>query len=237
MDKSEQLVDQYLRSLNIGPVVYEPDGNIPPDFSVSGNIAVEVRRLNQNFEFPDGSRQGLEQLSIPLWKRFKSFLPSLGPSLNGECWYVSIDFRRPLEEWKTLEPLVRSQLRVFMSQPIRDRTTLHITRSLSLDLIRSVRDHGSFFLLCASSDDDSGGWVMSEIERNLRLCIAEKERKIEPHRSKYSEWWLVLPDHIDYAMQEDDQYSFQSEVMPRIPHRFNKIVLLDPRDYSRAVEA
>jgi hypothetical protein len=237
MDESEQLAQQYLSSLNIGPVVFEPDGNVPPDFSIGGKIAVEVRRLNQNFEFPDGTRQGLEQLSIPLWKRFKSFLPSLGPSLNGECWYVGLDYRRPLEQWRTLDPLVRSQLRTFMAQPVRSQTTLRVTPSLSLDLIRSGKDHGSFFVLGASSDDDSGGWVMGEIERNLRLCVAEKERKIEPYRSKYSTWWLVLPDHIDYAMQDEDRSAFRCEVMPRIPHRFDKIVLLDPRDYRRSVEA
>ncbi|MGZ0018805.1 hypothetical protein [Nitrosomonas sp. wSCUT-2] len=236
MDKSEQLAQQYLRSLNIGTVIYEPDGNIPPDFAVGGRIAVEVRRLNQNFEFDDGSRQGLEQLEIPLWNRFKSFLPLLGPSLNGECWYVGLDFRRPLEKWKTLEPLLRSQLRAFMSQPLREQTTLHVTSNLNLDLIRSSKDHGTFFLLGASSDDDSGGWIMAEIERNLRLCIAEKEKKIEPYRSNYSAWWLVLPDYIDYAMEDKDRSVFRSEVMPRIPHRFDRIVLLDPRDYRRAVE-
>ncbi|MEZ4719401.1 MAG: hypothetical protein R2851_25450 [Caldilineaceae bacterium] len=35
-------------------VVYEPDGNIPPDFLVDERIAIEVRRLNQNFVDPEG---------------------------------------------------------------------------------------------------------------------------------------------------------------------------------------
>jgi hypothetical protein len=237
MDDSERLADQYLHSLNLGAVIYEPDGNIPPDFSVGGRIAVEVRRLNQNFEFSDGSRQGLEQLAIPLWKRFKTYLPSLGPSLNGECWYVGLDFRRPLEEWKTLRPLIESELRTFTALPVRTRTTVKITPNLSLDLLRSGKDHGSFFLLGASSDDDSGGWVMGEVERNLRICITEKEKKIEQYRSKYPAWWLVLADHIDYSMDAEDRPIFRSDVMPRIPHRFSKIVLIDPQDYRRAFEA
>ena len=237
VDDSERLADQYLRSIRIGDVVYEPDGNIPPDFAIDGRIAVEVRRLNQNFEFADGSSQGLEQLAIPLWKRFKTYLPSLGPSLSGECWYVGLDFRRPLEEWKTLRPLVETHLRRFQAQPVRERTSIRVTPNLSLDLLRSGKDHGSFFLLGASSDDDSGGWVMGEIERNLRLCIAEKERKIEPYRSKYLEWWLVLADHIDYSMDPEDRPTFRAEVMPRLPNRFSKILLIDPRDYRRAFEA
>lgn len=237
MDDSERLADQYLRSLGIGAVVYEPDGNIPPDFCIGGRIAVEVRRLNQNYEFSDGTRQGLEQLAIPLWKRFKTYLPSLGPSLAGECWYVGLDFRRPLENWKVLRPLVESNLRSFKALPVRTQTSIEITPNLSLDLIRSGKDHGSFFLLGASSDDDSGGWVMGEVERNLRLCIAEKEKKIESYRSKYPEWWLVLADHIDYSMDPEDRPIFKSEVMPRIPHRFSKIVLIDPGDYRRTFEA
>ena len=237
MDDSERLADQYLRSLSLGDVVYEPDGNSPPDFLVGTDIAVEVRRLNQNYEFSDGSKHGLEQLAIPLWKRFKTYLPTLGQSADGECWYVRPDFRRPLEEWKTLRPLIDSELRGFMACPLRSQTTVQITPSLSLDLLRSGKDHGSFFLLGTSNDDDSGGWVMGEVERNLRLCIAEKEQKIEPYRSKYPEWWLVLADHIDYAMDDEDRPVFRAEVMPRIQHRFSKIVLIDPRDYRRAFEA
>jgi hypothetical protein len=237
MDDSERLADQYLRSLGIGAVVYEPDGNIPPDFSIGGSIAVEVRRLNQNYEFPDGATQGLEQLAIPLWKRFKTYLPSLGPSINAECWYVGLDFRRPLDEWKVLRPLVDSRLRSFQSLPLRTQTSVRVTPNFSLDLIRSGKDHGSFFLLGASGDYDSGGWVMAEVERNLRLCIAEKEKKIEPYWSKYSEWWLVLADHIDYSMDPEDHPIFRAEVMPRLPSRFSKIVLIDPRDYRRAFEA
>jgi hypothetical protein len=237
MDDSERLADQYLRSLGIGAVVYEPDGNIPPDFCIGGRIAVEVRRLNQNYEFSDGTRQGLEQLAIPLWKKFRTYLPSLGPSIDGECWYVGLDFRRPLEEWQALRPLIESKLRSFRAQPNRTQTVIQITRNLKIDLIRSGKDHGSFFLLGASSDDDSGGWVIGEVERNLRLCIAEKEKKIEPYRSRYPEWWLVLADHIDYSMDPDDRPAFKSEVMPTIPHRFRKIVLIDPRDHRRSFEA
>lgn len=237
MDDSEQLADKYLRSLDLGSVVYEPNGNVPPDFCIDGRIAVEVRRLNQNFEFPDGSRQGLEELATPIWNHFKSFLPSLGPSINGECWFVMIDFCRPLAKWKVVRPLVESHLRAFMSSAVREPLTIAVTPNLSLNLIRSGKDHGSFFLLGGGYDDDSGGWVMSEIERNLRLCISEKEHKIEPHRSKYPMWWLVLVDHIGYSLDAEERPIFQFEVMPQISHNFDKVVLIDPRDYRRYVSS
>ena len=44
----ETAVDRFLRHSGFTDLVFEPDGNIPPDFVVEGRIAVEVRRLNQN---------------------------------------------------------------------------------------------------------------------------------------------------------------------------------------------
>ena len=67
MDESERIVEKYLLALELGTVVFEPDGNIPPDFSVGGRIGVEVRRLNQNYQNSNGRSQGLEELAIPLW--------------------------------------------------------------------------------------------------------------------------------------------------------------------------
>lgn len=110
MDKSEQLVDRYLRSLGHESVIYEPDGNIPPDFLVDGRIAVEVRRLNQNFTTSAGENVALEKLSIPLWKKIKALLPTLGPSIHGESWYIGISFHRQVEPWRSLEPKIRKAL-------------------------------------------------------------------------------------------------------------------------------
>ena len=235
LDVSGKLGEAH-QDLKVGEVVYEPDGNIPPDFAVAQTIGVEVRRLNQNFENSDGSTEGLEELSIPIWHRVKKLLPSLGPSIAGECWYVGLDFRRPLGAWKPIRTELQRQLLSFKTQEPRTRVSLQITPNLEIDLFRAGKDHGNFFVLGASSDDDSGGWVMGELEKNLRLCIAEKERKIAPYRAHYQRWWLVLADHIDYGMDPEDRSDFQSTVMPRIPHSFDRVVLIDPRDFRRRLE-
>ncbi|MDD5410220.1 MAG: hypothetical protein PHF31_02220 [Methylobacter sp.] len=236
MDDSERLVERYLNDLCRGAVLFEPDGNIPPDFSFAGSIGVEVRRLNQNHERLDGSTEGLEELAIPLWQRLKKLLPSIGPSIDGESWFVGMDFRRPIGPWKPLRAKIQRELVAFMSEPDRKQCAILVTDNFELDLIRASKDHGSFFLLGASSDDDSGGWAMGEVEKNLRLCIAEKEMKIAPYRSRYKEWWLVLPDHIDYSMEPEDRETFRTEVMPNLRHSFDKIVLIDPRNHLRAFE-
>jgi len=220
----------------MGAVAYEPDGNIPPDFSVDGRIGVEVRRLNQNHIDASGVARGLEEVTIPLWQRMKSILRSLGGSDNGECWYVGVDYARPLPNWKHLETRIRGELTAFMRLPKRARLIVQIAPNFELELFQAGIDHGYFFVLGGSSDNDSGGWVMSEVEKNLRLCIAEKEGKIAPYRGRYEEWWLVLADHIDYAMDDEDRPIFRTEVMPTIPHSFDRIVFLDPRDNGRVFE-
>src|SRR5206468_13124046 len=70
MDKSEQIAESHLRSRGFQDIMYEPDGNVPPDFLVDGQIAVEVRRLNQNEDTPEGPR-GLEEAAIPLQAKIK----------------------------------------------------------------------------------------------------------------------------------------------------------------------
>lgn len=236
MDESERLVEKYLNELGRGSVVFEPDGNIPPDFVLAGNVAVEVRRLNQNYELPNGEAEGLEQIAIPLWQKLRKLLPTLGPSTNGESWFIGMDFRRPLEPWKILESRVRQELLLFKNNPDRRSAILPISANFNLDVLRASADHGSFFLLGASSDDDSGGWVMGEVERNLKLCIAEKMTKTAPYRRRYAEWWLALSDHIDFSMELEDRAVFLAEVVPTLQHTFDKIILIDPRNHLRAFE-
>ncbi len=54
MNREEKITENYLKSLDYRDVVFEPDGNISPDFSIDDRIAAEVRRLNQHFFTEDG---------------------------------------------------------------------------------------------------------------------------------------------------------------------------------------
>ena len=67
MDETERIVLAHLTHRGFTDVVYEPDGNIPPDFLVNGSIAIEVRRLNQNyFEGADAQGLGATDAVFPL---------------------------------------------------------------------------------------------------------------------------------------------------------------------------
>lgn len=234
MNASERLAFKYLRSLELGPVEFEPDGNIPPDFVVGGRIAVEVRRLNQNHIQADGTAQGLEELSLALMARIDALCTQLGSAPDNESWWVSISYQRPVGPAKKLISQLRRALQGFRASPVREACSLRVAPNFTIDLRRADAALGQFFHRAASIDGDAGGWVLAELLRNLQLCVDEKQQKIALHRDRYREWWLVLDDRIDYGVDEEDRPRFLEDIMPRIRHDFDRIVLLDPRDHRRA---
>jgi len=234
MKDSERIAAEYLRSCGYTDIEHEPDGNVPPDFLIERNIAIEVRRLNQNIITKDERVRGLEETFIPLLQRIKRYLPTLGSSEAGESWFVCFDMGRPLEEWQQIEQNLRYELLAFKSSLSRTPRNIQITEHLSIELFRSSNPHSSFFLLGAGSDEDSGGFIISEVRQNLELCIADKERKIAPFRHKYEKWWLLLVDHIGHALDSEDQRQFR--VLPNIKHNWDKIILINPLNPTHAFE-
>lgn len=233
MDSSEQVANNYLTSKGFKEVLYEPDGNIPPDFLVDKQIAVEVRRLNQHGE-SKGKARGLEEVAIPLWQRIESLLDSLGPPTSGESWFVSFQYRRPVEKWNTLSKKIKAYLSEFQGLSNRSRTSFEVAERFEVEVFKASKAHSTFFLLGGCLDQDSGGWVLPEIERNLRICLEEKTRKIEKYRDKYPEWWLILVDYIGYALNEFDRELFRDQV--RVDHDWDKVILIDPKNHERAFE-
>src|SRR5215471_10027052 len=86
MNKDESIAETFLKSLGLGTVTYEPDGNIPPDFLLDNRIAVEVRRLNENLNV-GGQIQGLESEDISLGKVIRAALDGLGAGSPGVTKY------------------------------------------------------------------------------------------------------------------------------------------------------
>jgi hypothetical protein len=186
MDQSETWAKDYLiyRGFKSDDVLFEPDGNVPPDFLVEGRIAVEVRRLNQHWESASGDLQPMEELSIPLLIRLRKLLHSFGPPTNGVSWYVIHRFGRP-QLTKDWEPILRAELEPFQKGEIEDHeTTVRIDNHFNMRLIRRSEPGASTFISGGDSDFDTDGWVIPELERNLTICIQEKSGKIAPYREQ-----------------------------------------------------
>jgi hypothetical protein len=232
MDDTEAHVKRYLEHLDIGPVVFEPDGNVTPDFLVGGRIAVEVRRLNQH-HMPDelGSKpEGLEQADIPLQRRVRKLLASYGPPTANSA-SVAYRFERPVDEWRTLEPKIRAELDRFRNSDPKQLVQVQIgkffltIRPLSIPLSAEFRPH---FI----SDEDSGGWIVDLMCQNLEIVIPEKEAKINRRRTAYPEWWLVLVDHIGINMDQLDKDLLREQL--NIQHTLDKVIVLSATDPTNA---
>lgn len=239
MDSSEALVETYLKGLGYTNVQYEPDGNVPPDFLVDGRIAVEVRRLNQNFDDGGGKGpRGLEEAAIPLWRRVRNYLTDLGPApASGQSWYLLYRFSRPTPAWKDLKRELDLVLLPFMAHPDPQpfEARLSGVGEFWLKVFRAPTAKPTFFRPAGHSDEQSGGWLINEIETNLKHCIAEKTGKIAGVRSRYPEWWLILPDQIGYGLDDFEQELFLNQVSLSAGD-FDKIVLIDPRDATRTFQ-
>lgn len=233
MDETEALVAKFLAHRGFTDVSYEPDGNVPPDFVVGGRIAVEVRRLNQSYDFGAGLK-GLEEDAIPLWTKMETLVASLGPQDSGESWYVYFDFARPIQEWKILKQNVRSALVAFAEQPKRSPTTVDLRDGFKLKIFRAGSPRATFFRMGGCGDDDSGGMVLMEMARNIQHCVNTKTQKITKVRHKYLEWWLALVDHVGHGIDDFDIAQFREHV--RIAHDWNKIIVISPHDQTRYFE-
>lgn len=230
MNRSEELAATYLDSLGLGSVIHEPDGGIPPDFVVDGRIAVEVRRLNQNFE-AGGAYEGLENIEAALMRFVEKVLPRFGPAPDGKGWWVFFDFRRPLDA-KAVKRNLPKVLAAFQAAPSPGGADIQLTRTFRLEIRPASISVAHHFMLGGYCDFDAGGFVAGEIIRNLNLCITEKAAKIAPYRDRYPEWWLVLPDHIGPDLDMEDRASVRAHIDLS---GFSRVVLLHPRAPTSAL--
>jgi len=234
MDSSERIVYEYLSSQGFSDVAYEPDGNVPPDFLLNGRIAVEVRRLNQNADTADGPH-GLEETAIPLQARIRKLLATLGSSNSCKSWFVIYSFRRPLAPWDQLANALRSDLTIFQGDSERQPTTREVAAGFSIRLIRAGHPHADSFVFGGYIDLDSGGFILSEMDRNIRICVTEKTKRVAHVRERYPHWWLILVDRIGYGRLTGLDQERLSQLL-QLDHSWDKIILINPLDVTQGYE-
>lgn len=232
MDSSEKLAEEALKAMGFTDIVFEPDGNVPPDFLANARVAIEVRRLNQNVDAGNGKR-GLEETSIPLWRKVQELAHSLGGPTD-ESWFVFIRFARPLRPWKKIRGPIRDALEDFKSQAVRQGGVLYSETNFQLEVIRASKPLEHFFRMGGNSDEQSGGFVVAEMLENIDHCAEEKLKKIEEYRSRYPEWWLVLIDHIGLGIDEHDKKQLLSHA--KRPAGWDKIVIVNPHNPDKWFE-
>jgi hypothetical protein len=232
MDATEKIALAHLSARGFQNVIYEPDGNVPPDFLVDDRIAVEVRRLNEHTK-DDTDPRGLEEVAIPRNAQFRRLLASFGAPTDGISWFVSYSLRRPVRPWKELEPDLRVALETFLRD--HDARRVEIVRDFRMRFNRASQPHELVFVLGGWTDGGSGGFVVGELQRNIIICIADKNRKIAAVRTRYPEWWLALVDHIGYGVLDESDLEYVRPLI-QIEHQWDKIVLINPSDPTKGFE-
>lgn len=232
MDRSEAAIKKLLGHMGFSYVVYEPDGNVPPDFVIDGEIAVEVRRLNQNFD--DGSRlRGLEEVSTPLWQKMTRLVESIAET-DGNSWFVMFSFGRPVPSWKSIKPLLREALYEFRASENKHARTIYSVPNFRVEVAEASQPLETFFRMCTMSDRQAGGWVVAELMTNIQHCALEKLGKVEPYRGKYKTWWLALTNYTGFGLDEYDRQQLMMHFTR--PHGWDKIVLINPNDPKNWME-
>lgn len=205
MNKEETIVENILKKKYHEQIIFEPDGNIPPDFKIGDLIAVEVRRLNQNF-FQENHVEGLEELSIPMFNAFHEVLKSFGYQKSHFSYFVGIFFMRPIDLGiYELKKLIKENLQSFLNNPNQTFPyTFAVTDEVKLLIQKTPSNNKYLFRPMGGMDKDSGGFVISMYIDNIRHCIYEKSEKIKSHLHRYDEWWLFLVDRMLWDLDTNE---------------------------------
>ena len=229
MKPEEQVVFHHLKKLYGENVVFEPDGNITPDFAVNSSIGVEVRRLNQYF-FKGEPPIGLEQISFPLINAFTKTAEKLNSLYTGISYWVDIDYKRSLstkihKTKKNMERDMELALKNFLDLQVSDFPyEISVNSEIIFTFYESNPGNGKLFPALSSFDSDAGGENISVYVENIRHCITEKSFIVSKRLDKYHEWWLYLVDNMEFGLNANEI----TKVVKMIDNigNFNTVVVL-----------
>jgi hypothetical protein len=182
-----------------------------------------------------GAVRRLEQIQMSLAEKVPLLLMEFGASVEGESWFVSLSFKRPLPPWRRVRMRLREGLKAFSQGRLRVSSRIPVEPNLTIHFDRARSVHDDFFVFGGYSDHDEGGWVLSELERNIAICLREKSTKTSLLRAKYPEWWLVLIDHISYTRIDGTDLTQLRKRLPGLAD-WDRVLLVNPLDPTQSVQ-
>ena len=135
----------------------------------------------------------MEEDGKPIEDAIWSVLPEFDDRYSGKSYFVSYMCRRPLPKTREVKKLMRNALDDFLSSPSSNSSNLPIAKGLKIHLLGGLPVEGRIFLPGGHGDHDSGGWVISELLRNIEICSKEKWEKISGIETgtKLGGWFLL----------------------------------------------
>ncbi len=227
-NREEKLVIDNLTHQGYENILFEPDGNVPPDILVDNKIAIEVRRLNQNKK-TENSFEGLEQDEFSVHGTLRRVMKEVSDENYKKSAFVGYYFNRPIPSKKEIKKFAKEVLENHKPS-IEERREYEYDEYFRMRVFPSEIKLDQQYKYGMSSDGGSGGFVVSSIYENLKLIIAEKEEKTKNYRNKYSEWWLAVVDTIGYGLSDLDLGQFNN--LPKIENQFDRLLLISGIDHK-----
>ncbi|MGZ0020452.1 hypothetical protein [Nitrosomonas sp. wSCUT-2] len=232
MNEDEKVAEEYLKRHHDN-VIFEPDGNIPPDFLIENSIGVEVRRLNQQYYTQNGNARGLSETARPFRDRVEKVLLSYVVEADGASFWVGLRYKRVNGELDISERMIKKAIDAFQKRKEILPYEYQIGDNVLLEFIARGSEKNHKYELGIESDLDRGGWVIEKCSDAIKHCIKEKELKIKPYFSKYDYWWLLLVDHMCFMKSED-----RVDIVKNItkPLCFERIIVINYEGSSQVLD-
>lgn len=232
MKKEEIVAEEYLKT-KFSKIIFEPIKGQTPDFLCDDKIAVEVRLLNQNYETSDGY-EGLLGTEITIQRTLEKIYSEYVVSNPSQNWYVHHEFFRPVPTKKETVEFTRAHLEKFKNSLHKEEDHSFNKGNLKITFSpKTTSLETEMFTQGGWIDHDSGGFIQSELLRNLNIAIKEKAQKVQKNYHQFNSWWLILIDEIN-----DAHSNLYTELIPLIDSSskaFLKIILIS-KCATRSVE-
>lgn len=224
--RGAEIVAELFLTRNFEEPVYEPDGNIPPDFWLpSLNVAIEVRQLEQM-----NGKKGWNVFTDAMQRNIEKALRDFAQTGENITYWIIPEYNpRQVVPWKKDEQDIRNAIALFLEL----RKTSSIELPCELDVNQDIHlyiDFGSptgqlFRINPINSGQEFYQNIATYLEA-IQFCINEKSHKIMKNSKKYASWWLCLVDGIEFWHNPDDNEI--NDTIARISNLeiFEKVIII-----------
>ena len=225
--KEEQIVFDCLTYQGFGNIIFEPDGNITPDLLVDNEIAIEVRRLNQNQIVGDNKLRGFEEDEFEIYGWLNKIMKKVSDDNFVDSAFVAYFYTRPYPDKRLFMKKVKEIL-IKHKEYIKEEKEYKVSDNFKIHIFPSPAKLQQQFQYGMNTDGDSGGIVVSLIYENLQRIVDVKEEKTKALKSKYPKWWLAVVDTIGFHPTDENLSQFYD--LPKLKYDFDRILLVSGSD-------
>lgn len=163
----------FLKTLDfVNELEYEPDGNVPPDFLINIEIAVEVTRLNyvSGGKYLEDDRHSILEIIERVLNEFQNV------SFKNSA-FLSLCLKRPLlNKTKKYKKIIRKILKEHIYK-IELQETYIVDDFLEISIIPVQEKFARPYELGTISDLDAAGFLIAKVFESFKFKLQKKYQK------------------------------------------------------------